>query len=239
MDHKISPRRIDGRIGIRKLPTSIWSVEKDVSQIFNNEMKTIRFPTAKLKKRSTLTIVDRTNSLRRAYFANSISHSRWNVSVECAISQVNLSDCKRDSQPEQWIEDVVIACACIRGEQQAWHYVQFANTWRLREAAELRLSPEQASILVERFWRQLRSNSSAAAKNGNQSKGLSELRMQNYRGGQLLTRWLLSKILTQIESLPLGSTVLGSTVDAILDTMPQLRSLGSEASVSERVPQAT
>ena len=201
-------------------------------------MKTILLPSAKLKKRNMITIVDRTNSLRRAYFASSISHSRWNVSVECAISQVNWNDCKSDSQPEQWIEDVVVACACIRGEQQAWHYVQFANTWRLREAAELRLSPEQASILVERFWRQLRSNS-CAAKNGNQSEGLSELRMQNYRGGQLLTRWLLSKILAQIESLPLGSTVLGSTVDAILDTMPQLRTLGCEASVSKRVPQAT
>ncbi|GDY05680.1 hypothetical protein LBMAG51_04670 [Phycisphaerae bacterium] len=63
--------------------------------------------------------------------------------------------------------------------------------------------------------------------------------MQNYHGGQMLTRWLLSQILTQIEALPLGSSILGSNVDAILDTMPQLRTLGCDASVSERVPQAT
>jgi hypothetical protein len=58
--------------------------------------------------------------------------------------------------------------------------------------------------------------------------------MQNYRGGQMLTRWLLSQILTQIEALPLGSSI-----DAILDTMPQLRTLGCDASVFERLPQAT
>ena len=192
-------------------------------------MNIIALPSAKLKKHKTITVVDRTHSLRRAYFASSISHSRWNVGVECVIAQVNWIDCKRDSQPEQWVEDVVIACACIRGEQQAWHHVQFANTWRLREAAELRLSPEKASLLVERFWRLLRTNSRTA-----NSQCANGLRMQNYRGGQLLTRWLLSQILSQIEALPLGSSV-----DAILDTMPQLRTLGCDASVSERVPQAT
>ncbi len=197
-------------------------------------MNSLALPSAKLKKRNTINVVERTNSLRRAYFASSISHARWKVDVESVISQVNWNDCKKDSQLEQWVEDVVIACACIRGEQQAWHHVQFANTWRMREAAELRLSPEQASLLVERFWRVLRTNSCSA-----NSQCTHGLRMQNYRGGQMLTRWLLSQILTQIESLPLGSSILGSSVDAILDTMPQLRTLGYEASVSERVPQAT
>ena len=224
---------IDGCSRLRKLPSCFKGRSRKIycgSQTkLINIMNTLAFPSAKLKKHKTITVVDRTNSLRRAFFASSLSHSRWNVGVECVISQVNWDDCKRDSQPDQWVEDVVIACACIRGEQQAWHHVQFANTWRLREAAELRLSPEQASLLVERFWRVLRTNSRAA-----NSQCANGLRMQNYRGGQMLTRWLLSQILTQIEALPLGSSI-----DAILDTMPQLRTLGCDASVFERLPQAT
>ena len=192
-------------------------------------MNTLVLTSPALKKRTTPSQADRTNALRRAYFASAISHGRWNVDIESVISCVNWKDAKWDSRPEQWIEDVVIACACVRGEQQAWHHIRFVNTWHLREAAELRLNPEHASLLVERFWRELlgntqeRSNSSAKTP-----------RIQEYQGCQTLGRWLLSQILTRTESLPMGATV-----DSILDTMPRVRTLACEASVSQRVPQAT
>ncbi len=175
---------------------------------------------------------DRTNLLRRAFFASALAHSRWRVDIETVIARV---ECESDSPapwrlpPSAWIEDVVIACACMRGEQQAWHSVQLANTWRLREVAELRLTPSQASLLVERFWREIQLRS----REPKNSRGL-----HNYHGGETLSRWLLSQVLAQVEALPVGGSITTS-VDAILDTMPQLRTLASEASETTRVPQAT
>ena len=165
------------------------------------------------------------HAVRRAYFSNAPTHMRWKVSVDAVISQVDSEATRWNGPAESWIEDVVIACACARGEQQAWHHLHLANSWRLREAAELRLAPQQASLLVERVWRELRVNTRADTITP---------RMQDYRGGETIARWLLSLILSRIEALPVGATV-----DAILDTMPQMRTLACDASDSNQVPQAT
>ncbi|MSR68819.1 MAG: hypothetical protein EXS17_00500 [Phycisphaerales bacterium] len=175
---------------------------------------------------------ERVNGLRRAYFATAAAHARWRIDIEAVIAQVESTVAPAAPwrlPPSEWIEDVVIARACIQGEQQAWHHVQLANTWRLREVAELRLTPSQASLLVERFWRNLHVRSRAQ----NNSAGL-----HTYHGGETLSRWLLSQVLAQVESLPVGGSI-DASVDAILDTMPQLRTLACEASESTRVPQAT
>ncbi len=175
---------------------------------------------------------ERVNLLRRAFFASAFAHARWRVDIETVIARV---ECESASPaawrlaPSAWIEDVVIACACTSGDQQAWHNVQLANTWRLREVAELRLTPPQASLLVERFWRDLQTSSRDQSK----SQGL-----HRYHGGEALSRWLLSQVLAQVEALAVGGSI-DTSVDAFLDTMPQLRTLGSEASESNRVPQAT
>ncbi|MSR44871.1 MAG: hypothetical protein EXS15_05895 [Phycisphaerales bacterium] len=153
--------------------------------------------------------------------------------MDCVVAQVNHDAVKWNSSAESWIEDVVIACACIRGEQQAWHHLQLANTWRLREAAELRLSPQRASLLVERTWSELRASTRL---------DLDSPRMQEYHGGETVARWLVSLILSRIEEIPTGVPVnppVGSTVDAILDTMPRLRTLACDPSSSGCVPQAT
>ena len=175
--------------------------------------------------------LQRANQIRQAYFSHGSAAARWRVDLECVMQQINHADLAWNAQPDQWIEDVVIACACIRGEQQAWHYMQLANGWRLREAAELRLSPARASLLVERFWSDLRRNT---VQNRTADCGSSQPALQDYRGCETLARWLLSQVLSRTEALPIGSSI-----DSILDTMPRLRTLAFEASTPSRVPQAT
>lgn len=189
------------------------------------------FPSKQLRPAPTTTR-ERVNLLRRAFFASAHSHARWRIDIETVIARV---DCDGASAaawrlpPSAWIEDVVIACACLGGDQQAWHNVQLANTWRLREVAELRLTPPQASLMIERFWRDIH----AQSRDQQNFRGL-----HRYHGGETLSRWLLSQVLAQVESLPVGGSI-DTSVDAFLDTLPQLRTLGFEASESTRVPQAT
>lgn len=196
-------------------------------------MKTIALPSSRmLKPRVMITVAQRGDTIRRAYFAHAPAHSKWNVSIETLISQVDLENTKWADQVDLWIADAVIACACVRGEQQAWNHLSMANTWKMREAAELRLTPHEAILVVERFWRELRANT--CARLGTCADGAS---MQQYRGGQTITRWLLSNILGQVEAIPLGSARSSrSTIATILDTMPRLRTLDSEAFASERMP---
>ncbi len=193
-----------------------------------------RVPLSKQLRLPQLAPHERVNLLRRAYFASALAHARWRVDVECVIAHVESSQGDATSwrvQPKEWIEDVVIACACVGGDQQAWHTLQLANTWRLREVAELRMSPSHASLLVERFWRELRVRS-VGQQNARHSDRKAHRGLCDYRGGETLSRWLLSQVLARVESLD-------TSVDAILDTMPQLRTLGFDASESARMPQAT
>lgn len=194
-----------------------------------------------------LTLEQRTNLLRRAYFASSRDHLRWEVGFDQVLSQVTDMNWSWKSRPDRWIEDVVVACACVRGEQLAWHQIQLVNTWRLRDDAELRLNPAQASLFVERFWSELRRNTLARdlgrtldrhlERKETPVANLSNLRMQEYRGCETLTQWLRSHVLSRIEALPLGSRA--DLNGEILDTIPRLRRLGLSASHSCRVPQAT
>lgn len=211
-------------------------------------MKTIALPSAKMLNKRTLTsTAQRSDMIRRAYFANAQTHAKWNVSIELVISQVDLQNVKWMDRVELWIDDAVIACACVRGEQQAWNHLTMANTWKMREAAELRLSPQEALLMVERFWRELRANTCAESctesctnSRTNSRTMTDRRRMQQYRGGQTIARWLLSQILGQVESIPLGSArSTRSTVSTILDTMPRLRTLDCEAFALKRMPQAT
>ena len=174
--------------------------------------------------------------LRRAYFASAPSHRRWRIGIDAVIEQITAPSPRGSARSIawkfpaiQWIDDVIIACACIGGEQQAWHHVQLANTWRLREVAELRLTPSKATLLVERFWRELQVDT----RRTDLIAG-----MRTYRGGETLGRWLISRLLAHVESLPTGAMTRGN-VDTILDTLPRLRTLGFEVPEPARVPQAT
>jgi len=204
-------------------------------------------------------------SVQRAYFAIGARHPLWDVGLDSILQQVQLDGVWME-RVDLWIADVALACACIRGDQSAWSELITRHVRSLCEGAELRLSPQQSRLLVERFIRELRAATLATSQRGfGRDPGVlaEDLSLQSYCGGQTLARWLLAHILARIETMPLGlplsvqlkcdrmvapgaagqrdvnGVIESETVASILDSVPPPRTLVIEASACGRVPQAT
>jgi len=208
----------------------------------------------------------RAAQVRRAYFASGSSQLLWNIDLEAILNRVS-SECAWSERVDLWIGDVALACACIRGDQSAWSELITRHMRSLCEGAELRLSPQQSRLLVERFIRELRAATLAVAQRGNTElprDSTNEPSLHDYHGGQTIARWLLAHILARVERMPLGlplslpggygeqpvarsfkrkaPPMLGvesEAVASILDSALAPRTLASDAPASERVPQAT
>ncbi len=149
-------------------------------------------PSARLARQQPhITLPERIAQVRRAYFANAAAHSRWQVDVETVV---RLSRCDQRSwrgSPEGWIEDLVIVAACLRGDQEAWHAIELANSWRLRQGAQARVAPNRATIEVARFWCDLKRNTKTGSEGPN---------LHDYCGNGLLSNWLSARMNARIES---------------------------------------
>lgn len=204
--------------------------------------------------------------VRRAYFAAGSGRPLWSVSLDEVLERVS-TVCAWSERVDLWIGDVALTCACIRGDQSAWSELVTRHMRSLCEGAELRLSPQQSRLLVERFIRELRATTLAVAQ-GNASaspvRSTGEPSLHDFHGGQTLARWLLAHILARVETMPLGiplslpgglgdQRILRSvprravpvlsleseTVASILDSVLAPRTLDKDAPASARVPQAT
>lgn len=204
--------------------------------------------------------------VRRAYFVAGSQRPLWNVSLETILDCVS-TDGVWSERVDLWIGDVALACACIRGDQSAWNELITRHMRSLCEGAELRLSPQQSRLLVERFIRELRASTLAATQRADAAalaRNGSEPSLHDYRGGQTLARWLLGHILARVETMPLGVplslpgrcreesvvrsfrrgdtsalSVESEAVASILDSVLAPRTLDSDAPANARVPQAT
>jgi hypothetical protein len=216
-------------------------------------------------KRAAQTPTVRRASVQRAYFVVGAQHPLWDVGLDAILQQVQLEGVWME-RVDLWIADVALACACIRGDQSAWSELITRHVRSLCEGAELRLSPQQSRLLVERFIRELRASTLAVTRRGfgtNPAEVAEDLSLQSYGGGQTLARWLLAHILARIETMPLGlplsvqlkcdrmvargaagkrdidGGIELESVASILDSVPPPRTLVIETSACGRVPQAT
>lgn len=204
--------------------------------------------------------------VRRAYFAAGSGRPLWSVSLDEVLERVSTA-CAWSERVDLWIGDVALTCACIRGDQSAWSELVTRHLRSLCEGAELRLSPQQARLLVERFIRELRAATLSVAQGkaaASPARSAGEPSLHDFRGGQTLARWLLAHVLARVETMPLGiplsmpgssgnQRVLRSVprraapvlsleseaVVSILDSALAPRTLANDAPASTRVPQAT
>jgi len=137
-------------------------------------------------------IVHRRESLlRTAAFAAPQVLRRWRVSVGEIVDFARPSLNKPAARPQDWIEDLALAYACCRGDQAAWHHLELAHCWRLREAAALRVGTQEGLRVVAQFAAHLRRNTRAGA--GDPS-------LTNYSGEVLLLHWLVARMHARLES---------------------------------------
>ncbi len=170
-------------------------------------------------------IAQRTAEVRRAYFAKAPQHARWRIDVDTVVGFARCDRRGWRGTADQWIEDLVIAAACVRGDQEAWHHVELANSWRLREAARLRLSPERAALVVARFWAELRRHT---------NRGGGHTNLADYCGDAPLAHWLAARLFAAIES-----PATHARECEFLDSVDQVRTLAADASEAIRMPTAT
>jgi len=204
--------------------------------------------------------------VRRAYFVAGAAHPLWDVGLDAIIDRIS-TGCAWSERVDLWISDVALSCACIRGDQSAWSELITCHMRSLCEGAELRLSPQQSRLLVERFIRELRASTLAATQRGDGAVPLpsaGDPSLHDYRGGQTLARWLLAHILARVETMPLGAPMSlpdvrreervdrsvtrqrapalcleSEAVASILDSTLSPRTLAADAPASARVPLAT
>jgi len=151
-------------------------------------------------------LANRIASVRRAYFVVGAERPLWDVALDAILEQVS-AEGVWSARAELWIADLALACACIRGDQIAWSELVTRHIRSLCEGAELRLTPQQSRLLVERFLRELRATTLAEAQRvdaARRAQPSNETALQDYRGGQTLARWLLAHILARVERMPLG-----------------------------------
>ncbi len=177
----------------------------------------------RLQSMDSGTVAESEARLRRAYFGCSSAHGRWGVSVSDVVEFASGASKRRGVQPHEWVEDLIVACACRRGEQDAWHHLELAHSWRLREAARVRLSAPAAAVVVAQFWAHLKRNTRV---------GSGDPSLAKYAGETVLARWLVARLNARLE-MP------DATDPACLDRAQRVRTLPKDACGFARVPSAT
>ncbi|MSR28228.1 MAG: hypothetical protein EXS03_01465 [Phycisphaerales bacterium] len=183
-------------------------------------------PRSSVRRASTEdTVAARIAEVRRAYFAVASCHAHWRIGVDTVVALAGCDRPRWKRPADLWMEDLLVAAACLKGNQEAWHHLELANSWRLREAAQLRLSPGRSAMFVARFWLDLKRNSRAGG-------GVPSL--TDYCGEELLSRWLVARLFARLEC-----TSKSPRSHAILDSAESWRTLPPDAAETIRVPTAT
>lgn len=118
-------------------------------------------PTRKARK-GTASADDRVaatggSAVRGAFFSRGECVARrLGVSVDEVVAHIAATSLAESRWSACWIEDLVVAAACARGDQEAWSDLTLAHGWRLREAARDLVGASDSALLVARFFARLR-----------------------------------------------------------------------------------
>ncbi|MDA0802501.1 MAG: hypothetical protein O2819_01910 [Planctomycetota bacterium] len=149
--------------------------------------KRSRGPSAAAGRERSNAPADGESILREAYFSlGARAARRLHVSADEVVRHALETGLPPARWQGPWIEDMVLATACARGDQEAWSELTLAHAWRLREAARDVLSTHEVALLVTRFFAVLR-------------KGEHES-IRHYDGRHSLAYWLGARFAISIGS---------------------------------------
>lgn len=127
------------------------------------------------------------------------------------------ADADRGVAPALWIEDLVLAVACARGDALAWTDLRRYADPVLQQAAAEYLDASDAAALVASFWDCLRAATrSDGGPNARTGSSPSEPSLSMFSGSRPLQAWLLEHLLRRVETADSHVAVHSATVAANL-----------------------
>ncbi len=150
--------------------------------------------------------LDRTlhTRLRREFFARGHElAARYGVTADdllAHLERANLAGTAGPARALSFIDDIIAACACVRGHPRAWHDAWSKHEAVLLRAARSRLDETAAVVFTRRYWIDLHAATldPLAPRFGDDLPALPSV--AEYVGVRPLRIWLTDRLLGRIEN---------------------------------------
>lgn len=114
-------------------------------------------------RRAALASTQGDRAVRAAFFARGQRVAmRHGVSVDDVVRHLSRTALAPDVWQSKWMDDLILAIACARGDHDAWGVLTLAHGWRLREVAAEALGAASAPLAVARFFAVMRRDAPAS-----------------------------------------------------------------------------
>ncbi|MDZ4754021.1 MAG: hypothetical protein SGJ11_05945 [Phycisphaerae bacterium] len=146
--------------------------------------------------------------IRREFFARAAQQAtRYSVTLDGLVSHLeraNLAITPGPARVLSFIDDLVLAVACVRGHPRAWHDAWEKHESVLIRASRMRLEDSDAIIFARRFWIDLYAttvdcNNLGAAPRFATGRNGAPSRLGEFVGGRSLRIWLTDRLLGRLE----------------------------------------